>query len=82
MELIEKVITLVLSSGSSGLTKKELDEAGGDLMVAGYDSISFTNMLVSIENEFGIPIDTSIDPELLTKIDGIVEYIKNQSASS
>lgn len=78
-ELIVAVEKAIVAASAGDITLEALRESKGSLMDVGYTSIAFMALIESLEVQFGITVDPFQDPEELSTLNGIVNYIEKQN---
>lgn len=77
--ILRKQITQIVSDSSGGtISINDLEKVNGVLLQAGYTSLAFSVLIVELEERFGINISPSVDPEILSSVDKIVEFVATQ----
>jgi acyl carrier protein len=69
------ISTLVINASNGAVSMEELEKAGGSLLLLSYNSVAYVNLIVLLEEQFGISIDPDIDPDQLTSIDKINQFV-------
>lgn len=82
INLKETVEKLIIAAGNGHYKMAELEAAKGSLIDLGYSSLAFTNLMVLIEEQLGVPIDPSTDPEELSSVDGIIQFAQRELGES
>lgn len=76
-DLAEKVVALLVDICD---TPEVAEEPDADLFEAGLlDSLGFTELLVSIDDEFGVTLSpTEVDRDELCSVNKIVDYLRGR----
>ncbi|TYL85817.1 hypothetical protein [Bradyrhizobium cytisi] len=77
---LSESIAKLIEQASSGLVTQQLalDERS-NLLEKGFSSLSFLQLIDSIETTYGVYIDLEEDTTFLGRVSGIVRFLKEQN---
>jgi acyl carrier protein len=78
-DLSENVAHLI-EQASGGLVSRQLAlDEGSKLIEKGFSSLSFLQLIDTLETTYGIYIDLEADTTFLGRVSGIVKFLKEQN---
>lgn len=70
----------LIAEASGGLVSRQLAlDEGSNLIEKGFSSLSFLQLIDSLETTYGVYIDLEKDTTFLGRVSGIVKFLKEQN---
>jgi acyl carrier protein len=82
MASLEQDVARLVEDASDGVISRELalDESS-NLLEKGFSSLSFLQLVDTLETEYGVYIDLEQDTTFLGRVSGIVTFLREQNVA-
>ncbi|QWF76793.1 hypothetical protein [Amycolatopsis sp. CA-230715] len=80
-ELSDQVADLIVESSGGVVTGEQVWDESANLLEKGFSSLSFLQLIDSLETTYGVYIDVEADTQFLGRVSTIVGFLREQNVA-